>query len=413
MVFAKMMLGQVVKVQKERIAACMTCPLCNKLFREATTISECLHTFCRKCIYMKLTDEELDSCPVCDIKLGCSPLEKLRADHSLQDLRARIFPSKRKKAREPATVSSVPEDVPSVPEALMAVPEAVPVQESEHSVPLIGRRKERSLSSLVVSTPKISVKSVLTGKRSKSVARKRESPIPVEEQIKKEDDYYESLSSPETLRKIAQTKRQEMIVQIKKLDAQEEEAQALKTSIKEHGDKSKVIGEESNSTSSPSGSVKPRRLQAMRRKREGFNIPAQAAVDANSKCDRRFSPIWLSLVASDEEEGIAPLPQISSCYLRVKDGSLPVSHIKKYLVQKLGLVSEAEVEILLLGQPVASTLQLHNLVDWWSQTASASERIQTTVGSSAKDFVMLLSYGRKVSLQKHLATAAEFHLLQQ
>ncbi|KAG6766188.1 hypothetical protein POTOM_030257 [Populus tomentosa] len=469
-----MMLGQVVKVQKERIAACMTCPLCNKLFREATTISECLHTFCRKCIYMKLTDEELDSCPVCDIKLGCSPHEKLRADHSLQDLRARIFPSKRKKAREPATVSSVPE-------ALMAVPEAVPVQESEHSVPLIGRRKERSLSSLVVSTPKISVKSVLTGKRSKSVARKRESPIPVEEQIKKEDDYYESLSSPETLRKIAQTKRQnsstaesskqqkpnkldvendvkpckekidlwkplnflveaatktksnksdlqEIIVQIKKLDAQEEEAQALKTSIKEHGDKSKVIGEESNSTSSPSGSVKPRRLQAMRRKREGFNIPAQAAVDANSKCDRRFSPIWLSLVASDEQEGIAPLPQISSCYLRVKtrmncegvsmyshelDGSLPVSHIKKYLVQKLGLVCEAEVEILLLGQPVASMLQLHNLVDWWSQTASASERIQTTVGSSAKDFVMVLSYGRKVSLQKHLATAAEFHLLQQ
>ncbi|XP_061986228.1 E3 ubiquitin protein ligase DRIP2-like [Populus nigra] len=408
-----MMLGQVVKVQKERIAACMTCPLCNKLFREATTISECLHTFCRKCIYMKITDEELDSCPVCDIKLGCSPVEKLRADHSLQDLRARIFPSKRKKAREPATVSSVPEDVPSVPEAVMAVPEAVPVQESEHSVPLIGRRKERSLSSLVVSTPKISVKSVLTGKRSKSVARKRESPIPVEEQIKKVDDYYESLSSPETLRKIAQTKRQEIIVQIKKLDAQEEEAQALKTSIKEHGDKSKVIGEESNSTSSPSGSVKPRRLQAMRQKREGFNIPAQAAVDANSRYDRRFSPIWLSLVASDEQEGVAPLPQISSCYLRVKDGSLPVSHIKKYLVQKLGLVSEAEVEILLLGQPVASTLQLHNLVDWWSQTASASERIQTTVGSSAKDFVMVLSYGRKVSLQKHLATAAEFHLLQQ
>jgi E3 ubiquitin-protein ligase DRIP len=132
-----------------------------------------------------------------------------RADHSLQDLRARIFPSKRKKAREPATVSSVPEDVPSVPEA-------VPVQESEHSVPLIGRRKERSLSSLVVSTPKISVKSVLTGKRSKSVARKRESPIPVEEQIKKMDDYYESLSSPETLRKIAQTKRQ---VEVFKLEA--------------------------------------------------------------------------------------------------------------------------------------------------------------------------------------------------
>uniref|UniRef100_A0A6N2MR12 RING-type domain-containing protein n=1 Tax=Salix viminalis TaxID=40686 RepID=A0A6N2MR12_SALVM len=435
-----MMLGQVVKVQKERVAACMTCPLCDKLFRDATTISECLHTFCRKCIYMKINDEELDNCPVCDIELGCSPLEKLRADHSLQDLRAKIFPSKRKKVREPATVSSVTEAVPSVSEAVLAVPEAVPVQESEYSVPLIGRRKERSLSSLK--------------KEAKSVARKRESPIPAGKQVKKVDDYYESLSSPETLSKIAQTKRQnsstaesskqqkpnkldaetsvkprkekvelwkplnclieaatkkksnksgaqEIIVQIKKLDPQEEEAQALKTSIKEHGDKSKVIGEESNSTSSPSGLVKPRRLQAMRQKRaapapfEGFNIPAQAAVDANSKCDRIFSQIWFSLVASDEQEGVAPLPQISSCYLRVKDGSLPVSHIKKYLVQKLGLVSEAEVEILLLGQPVDSTLKLHNLVDWWLQTASASERIQTTVGSSAKDFVMVLSYGRK------------------
>jgi len=43
-VLAKIMLGQVVKVQREEIAACMTCPLCNKLFRDATTISECLHT---------------------------------------------------------------------------------------------------------------------------------------------------------------------------------------------------------------------------------------------------------------------------------------------------------------------------------------------------------------------------------
>lgn len=34
----------VVKVRWNTIAACMTCPLCNKLFKEATTISECLHT---------------------------------------------------------------------------------------------------------------------------------------------------------------------------------------------------------------------------------------------------------------------------------------------------------------------------------------------------------------------------------
>lgn len=165
-------------------------------------------------------------------------------------------------------------------------------------------------------------------------------------------------------------------------------------------------------------------------------------------------------------EGDAPLPQISSCYLRVKwvfnillledhahylwilvyvsgnfhlkcfgtcyicfiyefsnccrDGSLPVSFIKKYLVKKLNLASEAEVsatltfsrvveisfwtdllpiimqvEISLQGQPLLPTLQLHNLINWWVQTGSTSERIQTFVGGSAKDFVMVLSYGRK------------------
>lgn len=36
--------NQVVKVKRETIATCMTCPLCNNLFKQATTISECLHT---------------------------------------------------------------------------------------------------------------------------------------------------------------------------------------------------------------------------------------------------------------------------------------------------------------------------------------------------------------------------------
>uniref|UniRef100_A0A2P2KMI9 E3 ubiquitin protein ligase DRIP2-like n=1 Tax=Rhizophora mucronata TaxID=61149 RepID=A0A2P2KMI9_RHIMU len=68
----------VVKVKRETLEACMTCPLCNKLLRDATTISLCLHTFCRKCIYEKLSDEEVDCCPVCNIDLGCLPVEKLR-----------------------------------------------------------------------------------------------------------------------------------------------------------------------------------------------------------------------------------------------------------------------------------------------------------------------------------------------
>lgn len=36
--------NQVVKVRKEKLALCMTCSLCNKLYKDAATISECLHT---------------------------------------------------------------------------------------------------------------------------------------------------------------------------------------------------------------------------------------------------------------------------------------------------------------------------------------------------------------------------------
>lgn len=40
-------------------------------------------TVCRKCIFDKITEDELDYCPVCNTNLGCAPLEKLRsASHS-------------------------------------------------------------------------------------------------------------------------------------------------------------------------------------------------------------------------------------------------------------------------------------------------------------------------------------------
>lgn len=47
------------------------------------------------------------------------------------------------------------------------------------------------------------------------------------------------------------------------------------------------------------------------------------------------------------------------------------------------------------GQSVLPTLQLHNLVDLWFCTASTSKKLPASVGSSAKDFVMALSYCRK------------------
>ncbi|KAJ4846231.1 hypothetical protein Tsubulata_012545 [Turnera subulata] len=425
---------QLAKVDREKVAACMTCPLCNKLFRDATTISECLHTY-----------DGLESCPVCDISLGCAPMEKLRADHSLDDLRAKIFPSQRQKSKKPGAVS-LQSGVVSLQSGVVSLQSGVVPE-----VPSPGRRKEKSISSLVVSTPNVSEKPIVAGKRWKSIARKapalRESFVSIEEPIKNVTD---CLSSPETLVKIAESTRQnvsasesckyspskdimdfdksceaqaevpkplnllvdgtsntksnksnlgENIFQKKLTDPHENEAQVLKTMTKELVNESKVDGDDSDSIASLSGSVKRRRLQGSRQKggvvTEGLNVRAQVVSDSNSKCDARFSPIWFSLIASDDQEGKAPLPQISSCYLRVRDGSVPISSIKKYIVQKLGLASDSEVEISLRGHPVLSTAQLQNVVEFWLKMSPVSERMQTTAGSSGKDFVMVLSYSRK------------------
>ncbi|KAG5043557.1 hypothetical protein AAZX31_03G141200 [Glycine max] len=426
------MSNQVVKVRRNTIVACMTCPLCNKLFREATTISECLHTFCRKCIYDKITDEEIECCPICNIDLGCVPLEKLRPDHSLQDVRAKVFPLKGRKVKAPEVVTSVP---------------------------LPARRKERSLSSLVVSTPRVSTQAAMTGRRTKPTRKAsglRSTSFSIEKPIKKEEDLLEdrpdSSSSPDTSYKFAQNSGQSIspcegsqsipnkgsengaepwdakldlwkplnfLVEVAsrsksfksnnvqgsdaKLETNqvnESDSQVQKTKNKENKRKAKIEDEKSSPYPVSSDTAKPNKLRRIRKKKETASgesgISPQAVLDSASNRLSRTGPIWFSLVASENQEGDAPLPQIPASYLRIKDGSISVSFIQKYLMKKLDLTSETEVEIKCMGQPVLPTLQLYNLVELWLDMASTPQRIPATIGSSAKDFVMVLAYGRKV-----------------
>ncbi|GMP99583.1 hypothetical protein CsSME_00047008 [Camellia sinensis var. sinensis] len=333
------MSNQVVNVRRETIAACMTCPLCNKLFRDATTISECLHTFCRKCIYKKISDEELECCPICNVDLGSVPLEKLRPDHNLQDVRAKIFPFKRRN---------------------MKAPEAAP------SVTLPVRRKERSLSSLVVSTPRVSTQTAMTGRRSKAVSRKasalRGSSFPIEKPVKKEEDSVEdrpeSSSSPETLNKFTQNIRQNSsnaetssrpkpekeaengaetwegkvdlwkplnflvevanrsksskytsqgsAAKLEPLHAPDSEGHIRKTKVKEHGTKHRVQDKKDSTDPVPLDSVKPKKLRRFRPKKAAtsgeLGVSPQAVLDAPSaRSEKRIGPIWFSLVASEEQ----------------------------------------------------------------------------------------------------------------
>ncbi|KAK6164560.1 hypothetical protein DH2020_001424 [Rehmannia glutinosa] len=360
---------------------------------------------CRKCIYKKLSDEEMECCPICNIDLGCVPLEKLRLDHNLQDVRAKIFPYKRIKVKAPEFVSPVT---------------------------LPAKRKERSLSSLVVSTPRVSTQSGMTGRRSKSTARKasKGSSFTIEKPLKKDDDsmddHPESSSSPETQNKFTQNMRQSSAASEpsnhpnpdkrredgsgawegkvdlwKPLNCLVEAANRSKSSkFGFQGSAAKSEALHSRNNEGLLESERPKKLRRIRQKKAQIfgelRIPPQVVLDAASaKFERRNYPIWFSLVLDKQEGDAPPLPQIAASYLRIKDGNIPVSFIQKYLKMKLDLTSEDEVEIKCMGQTVIPTLTLNNLVDLWLQT-TATERVSATIGSSAKDFVMVLSYARKV-----------------
>ncbi|GER55288.1 ring finger protein, partial [Striga asiatica] len=394
---ADMVARQPVKIRWETVAPCMTCPLCHKLFRNATTIIECLHTFCKKCIYKKLSDEEMECCPICDADLGCVPLEKLRADRKLRDIGVKLFSYKRIMVNSPEVVNTV----------------ALP-----------AKRKERSLSSLVVSTPRVSsTHTRMTGRRSKPIARKvsKGSKFTTEKSVKNTvNDTPESSSSPEMLNKLTQHIRQssasngpsndpscnkgkgihsepwdgkidpwkpltclveaanrskssKLSTQVSLLKSEDQHSHDNEGPIgtsknKEQHMKSEVKDEKNSIDNTPMESERPKNLRKNSQKaRESgkFKVPNKVVLDAASdKPERKSYPIWFSLVASDELEGnVPPLPQISASYLRIK-----------------------LVDIKYMGQTVNPTLTLNNLMDLWLQTTDG-KRVSATVGSSAKDFV--------------------------
>lgn len=129
--------------------------------------------------------------------------------------------------------------------------------------------------------------------------------------------------------------------------------------------------------------------------------------------------IWFHLESGDLQANEDALPPLSYPYVRIKDGKLPVSMVKKYLVQKFAhkVKTEMEVEITCRGQPVVSSLPLEGIRDiWFSAQVSDQTQTQTQAlpptqsqgepstapanGSgpsepaSAADFLMVLTYKR-------------------
>ncbi|XP_035275005.1 polycomb group RING finger protein 3-like isoform X3 [Anguilla anguilla] len=79
------------KIQLWDINAHITCRLCEGYLIDATTVTECLHTFCRSCLVKYL--EENNTCPACRIVIHQShPLQYIGHDRTMQDIVYKLVP---------------------------------------------------------------------------------------------------------------------------------------------------------------------------------------------------------------------------------------------------------------------------------------------------------------------------------
>nr|XP_019605820.1 PREDICTED: polycomb group RING finger protein 1 isoform X1 [Rhinolophus sinicus] len=96
-------IGEEVRVKIKDLNEHIVCCLCAGYFVDATTITECLHTFCKSCIVKYLQTSKY--CPMCNIKIHeTQPLLNLKLDRVMQDIVYKLVPglqdSEEKRIRE-------------------------------------------------------------------------------------------------------------------------------------------------------------------------------------------------------------------------------------------------------------------------------------------------------------------------
>uniref|UniRef100_A0A672P0R3 Polycomb group RING finger protein 5-B-like n=1 Tax=Sinocyclocheilus grahami TaxID=75366 RepID=A0A672P0R3_SINGR len=72
----------------------ITCYICKGYLIKPTTVTECLHTFCKSCIVQHFEDS--NDCPRCGIQVHeTNPLEMLRLDNTLEEVIFKLVPGLR------------------------------------------------------------------------------------------------------------------------------------------------------------------------------------------------------------------------------------------------------------------------------------------------------------------------------
>ncbi|XP_018318400.1 polycomb group protein Psc-like isoform X2 [Agrilus planipennis] len=77
------------KIRLVEINSHLTCYLCKGYFIDATTISECLHSFCRSCLIKFLQDNS--HCPICEVLINKAK-PNIKLDKTLQDIVYKLVP---------------------------------------------------------------------------------------------------------------------------------------------------------------------------------------------------------------------------------------------------------------------------------------------------------------------------------
>ncbi|KAM9325019.1 polycomb group RING finger protein 5 [Gastrophryne carolinensis] len=77
----------------------VTCYICKGYLIKPTTVTECLHTFCKSCIVQHF--EESNDCPKCGNQVHeTNPLEMLRLDNTLEEIIFKLVPGLREREEQ-------------------------------------------------------------------------------------------------------------------------------------------------------------------------------------------------------------------------------------------------------------------------------------------------------------------------
>ena len=84
---------EVISLDANKLIEYLKCSICLGIMRTPFTINECMHSFCKSCIFKYFFDNKTkDCCPVCETKLGGRPIDTLNYDSSMSAIIEILFP---------------------------------------------------------------------------------------------------------------------------------------------------------------------------------------------------------------------------------------------------------------------------------------------------------------------------------